>query len=173
MESHAIETARLRLRPCRIDDLQSIHKLWTNDHIRHFLFDEREVSMSEARSFIEASVVNFEEKGYGLWLVFLRDRDSLAGFAGFLRSEDESPNLIYGIHPDFCRAGYATEAVRAVLNYGLQTLGLPGVRADVDEPNTDSVRVLEKLGLKLKDRREVNGRPLRYYYLSNQDSGEN
>ena len=52
--------------------------------------------------------------GYGLWLVFEREGDRLAGFAGFLQSEGKAPNLIYGLHPDFCGKGYATEAAGAV-----------------------------------------------------------
>jgi RimJ/RimL family protein N-acetyltransferase len=34
------------------------------------------------------------------------------------------------------------------------------VRADVDEPNLASIRVLEKLGMARTGRRIVNGRPL-------------
>jgi RimJ/RimL family protein N-acetyltransferase len=34
-----------------------------------------------------------------------------------------------------------------VLSYALEGLALPQVKADVDEPNVASVRVLEKLGM--------------------------
>jgi RimJ/RimL family protein N-acetyltransferase len=158
-----LETSRLRLRPCRIEDLERIHVLWTNNRVRRFLFDDRIITRDEARSFVESSISNFEQHGYGIWLVFQRDSNELAGFVGFLASAAEAPNLIYGIHPDFCGAGYATEAASTVLSYALENLELPKVRADVDEPNVESVRVLEKLGMKRTNRAIVKGRLLLYF----------
>ncbi|HLL69907.1 MAG TPA: GNAT family N-acetyltransferase [Pyrinomonadaceae bacterium] len=158
-----LETSRLRLRPCRLEDLELVQALWTNERVRRFLFDGRVISPDEARSFVEASLANFEQYGYGLWLVFARGAKQFVGFAGFLRSEEGMPNLIYGIHPDFWSEGYATEAAGAVLSYAFESLGLSQVKADVDEPNVESVRVLEKLGMKRVNRAVVNGRTLLYF----------
>lgn len=165
-DDHELETTRLWLRACRIDQIERAYDLWSNEHIRHFLFDGRVISPDEARSFVEASLGNFEHLGYGLWLVFEREGDCLVGFAGFLQSEGKAPNLIYGVHPDFCGKGYATEAAGAVLKYALESLALPLVQADVDEPNVKSVRVLEKLGMKRTGRAIVAGRPLVYFQAS-------
>jgi RimJ/RimL family protein N-acetyltransferase len=163
MMSCVLETTRLQLRPCQIEDIQLVHTLWTNDRIRYFLFDNRVISSDEARSHIEDSLANFEQYGYGLWLVFVRDIDRFVGFAGFLPSEEGTPSLIYGVHPDRWGYGYATEAASAVLSYALEKLALPKVRADVDEPNIASVRVLEKLGMRRTGREVVNGHPLLYF----------
>jgi RimJ/RimL family protein N-acetyltransferase len=146
-----------------LEDILLVHELWTNSHIRHFLFDEREISLDETRLFIETSIANFEQHGYGLWLLFKRDKNRLIGFAGLLHSAENAPNLIYGVHPDFGGHGYATEAARAVLDYACETLALPLVKADVDEPNVVSVRVLEKLGMRQTHRDEAQGRPLLYF----------
>ena len=117
---HELETSRLRLQPCRIEDIERTHALWTEERVRRFLFDDRVISEAEARSFIEASLANFERHGYGLWLILARDTNHLVGFAGLLHSEEEAPNLIYGIHPDFVGEGYATEAAGRVLRYALR-----------------------------------------------------
>ena len=163
MLRHELETSRLRLQPCRIDDIERVHALWTDAHVRRFLFDDRVISLPEARSFVEASLANFSQHGYGLWLIFTRESNHLIGFAGLLRSEEEAPNLIYGIHPDFAGEGHATEAASRVLRYALETLALAKVKADVDEPNVESVRVLEKLNMKRVNRAVVDGRPLLYF----------
>jgi ribosomal-protein-alanine N-acetyltransferase len=73
------------------------------------------------------------------------------------------PNLVYGTHPQFCTQGYVTEAAAAVFNYGLHTLNLFNVNADVDEPNTASVRVLQKLGMQQVRSVTVNDRRLLYF----------
>jgi ribosomal-protein-alanine N-acetyltransferase len=160
---HELETSRLRLQPCRIEDIERTHALWTEEHVRRFLFDDRVISHAEARSFMEASLENFERYGYGLWLIRERDTDQLAGFAGLLRSEEDAPNVIYGIHPDFVGKGYATEAASGVLAYAFESLALFKVKADVDEPNVESVRVLEKLKMTQVNRAVTGGRPLLYF----------
>ena len=158
-----LTTPRLDLRTIQLEDLELAHDLWTNAEVRRFLFDDRVISVDEARALIEASLKNFEERGYGLWLAFSRDTGTLVGFAGFISSSDESPNLVYGVHPDFCGSGFATEAATAVLDYAFETLALSSVKADVDEPNAASVRILEKLGMTRVRRAIVSGRPLLYY----------
>lgn len=160
-----LHTDRLRLRPCRIDDLDSLHELWTEADVRRFLFDDRQISEEEARSFIDASAVNFTERGYGLWLFFEHQSDLIAGFAGLLHSSQEPPSLIFGTRPQLWNSGYAREAARAVLRYAFDVLGTERVVADVDEPNEASVRVLEALGMSLVRRAIVNGRPLLYYEI--------
>lgn len=158
-----LSTERLTLRPIRIDDEDVVFDLWTSDTVRRFLFDDRCVSLEETRSFIEASIASFEQSGYGLWLVFLRGTELLAGFAGFLWSTPGAPNLIYGLRAELCGNGYATEAATAVLRYASETLGLRLVKADVDEPNVESIRVLERLGMKQVNRALVDGRWVLYY----------
>ena len=158
-----LTTQRLDLRSIKVEDLQLAHDLWTNAEVRRFLFDDREILLDEARALIEASLKNFEEHGYGLWLAFSRDTGVLVGFAGFLSSSDESPNLVYGVHPEFCGNGFASEAATAVLDYAFETLALSSVKADVDEPNVVSVRILEKLGMTQIRRALVDGRVLLYY----------
>jgi len=170
MQSDQLESARLKLRPCRMDDLPAVHQLWTDNHVRHFLFDDHAIPLDEARALIEDSLASFQQRGHGLWLVFTREPDDLIGFAGLLGPEASAPSLVYGIYPDYCGKGYATEAAHAVLRYGLERLRLPRVAADVDEPNTASVRVLEKLGLKRRGREIVRGRPLLYYETTPADS---
>jgi ribosomal-protein-alanine N-acetyltransferase len=177
------KTPRLQLRPSMLADLPWVHPLWTHAQIRQFLFDDRVISVDESRTLIEASLAHFEHYGYGLWLVFADanandvnakgfDADEAIeveqpiGFAGALPTEDASslvPSLIYGIHPNFWRRSYATEAMNAVVDYLLTQLAFQRVIADVDEPNLASIRVLLKLNLVQTKRAIVNHHPLLYF----------
>ena len=141
-----------------MEDLLLVRALWINEQIRYFLFDNLIISLEEARTFVKESLETFQQYGYGLWLVY-RGNDAPLGFAGLLRSPP--PNLIYGVHPYWWGQGYATEAASAVLSYSSKLV--TRVRADVDEPNRASVRVLEKLGLKRTGQAEVQGRSLLYF----------
>lgn len=158
----SIETPRLKLKLCHLKDLGAIHTLWTNDRIRYFLFDDRVISSDEARSFIQDSLTNFEQHGYGLWLIYLRKNHALIGFAGCLQSENATPSLIYGIHPDYWNEGYATEAASTVLRY-VSSLEFIRIVADVDEPNIASIQVLKKLGMRQTKQAVINQKPLLYF----------
>lgn len=156
----ALETPRLALRPSAASDLDRVHALWTDPHVRHFLFDDRVLSREEAASHLRTSVESFGRRGYGLWLVCERGSPAIVGFTGLLHQEEAAPQLLYGFRREHCGRGYATEAARAVLGHAFRRLALPRVAADVDEPNVASVRVLEKLGMTPTGRRFEEGRPL-------------
>lgn len=161
-----IETERLQLVPCCLEDLSEIHALWTNDKVKYFLFDNRTISPEESRAFVETSVDNFAKRGYGIWLIYGRVNENFIGFAGLLKSDGEMPRLLYGLHPDYWKHGYATEAAQGVVDYAFNVLGFVSVASDVDEPNADSVRILERLGMKQTNRAVVNGNPILYYEIT-------
>jgi RimJ/RimL family protein N-acetyltransferase len=93
--------------------------------------------------------------GYGPWLVVVRDRAAVAGSAGFVGKPNEHGEieLGYGIHPAFRNRGYASEAARALVDWGLTQPGVERVLATCDAENHASIRVLEKTGLRRSGRR--------------------
>lgn len=95
----------------------------------------------------------------GGWVQFsLEERASgrLVGDIG-LSPADGEPGVIkvgYTVSPAFQGRGYATEAVGALVSYAFETLGVDVVRAYADAENTPSIRVAEKVGLRLIERFE-------------------
>lgn len=165
-----LETPRLRLRPIALEDLSTFHALCVEPSVRRFLFDDRSVSLDEARGFVEGSLANFTQRGWGLWRVDAGEGAEPAGFAGFLRSEEGLPDLIYATHPARAGAGQATEAARAVLDHVFGLGRVKRVVASVDEPNTASIRVLEKLGMRLMRRDPGAAGALLHYELERSSS---
>ncbi|WP_315790055.1 GNAT family N-acetyltransferase [Fischerella sp. JS2] len=160
-----LHTDRLHLRPCQLENLDSLHELWCDADIRRFLFDDRQISSEEAQSFIEASIASFRNHGYGIWLFFDNHNDQIAGFVGLLQFTEAAPSLIFGVRSQFWGRGYATEATLAVLDHAFTDLGIKYIVADVDEPNDRSIRVLDKIGMSQTKRAIVNERPLLYYEI--------
>ena len=60
----------------------------------------------------------------------------------------------YTIAPAFQGRGYATEAVGALVDYALAVLGADVVRAHASAENVPSLRVAEKVGMRLVERLE-------------------
>lgn len=83
--------------------------------------------------------------GFGAWVIVERDTNTVVGDAGFLGppGEDGIVEVGYSVLPDRRRRGYATEAVRALLEWALAQPGVREVVAHCDPDNVGSIRVLE------------------------------
>jgi len=154
---HVLSTGRLVLRPVTADDHAALLAHWTQPDVRRFLFDGAALSAAEVTEIIEESIGDFAARGYGIWIIELdsgaragagaEPRPGLVGTAGLRPLEDSGLEILYSLAPGTWGKGYATEAARAVMDYGLGPLGLPEVLAEVDEGNTASVAVVKRLGM--------------------------
>ena len=142
-----LSTERLVLRPVTADDHAALLAHWTQPDVRRFLFDGAALSAAEVTETIEESIRDFAASGYGIWLIELGQGTGLVGTAGLRPLEDSGLEIFYSLAPGSWGRGYATEAARAVVEYGLGPLGLPEVLAEVDEGNTASVAVVKRLGM--------------------------
>ena len=163
----ALETPRLRLRPCTAADIDAVHALWTDPSVRRWLWDDQVIDRATAEEVVTASEASFAASGYGQWCVALREAEGLAGFAG-LREIGETPEveILYGFEPAQWGRGLATEAARVVLAHGFDTLGHERIAGRTDTPNRASARVLERLGMSFEGERLVGDLPNLHYGLT-------
>jgi ribosomal-protein-alanine N-acetyltransferase len=90
----------------------------------------------------------------------IAERDALPGFYGLIwkdgavigTAQAADGEIGYLVAKAAWGQGYATEAARALVAYGFDTLGWPEVRAKVWADNPASSRVLEKLGFREAER---------------------
>jgi RimJ/RimL family protein N-acetyltransferase len=148
---HVLSTERLVLRPVTADDHAALLAHWTQPEVRRFLFDGAAPSAAEVAETIEESIGHFAARGFGIWLIELGSgvgtAAGLAGTAGLRPLEESGLEIFYSLAPGAWGHGYATEAARAVMEYGLGPLALPEVLAEVDEGNAASVAVVKRLGM--------------------------
>jgi RimJ/RimL family protein N-acetyltransferase len=96
------------------------------------------------------------EPGWVQFSVVEQASDEIVGDVGMSPADDE-PGVIkvgYTIDPRSQGRGYATEVVRALIDYAFETLGATTVRAYADADNLASIRVMEKVGLTFQERFE-------------------
>ncbi|MCM3904905.1 MAG: GNAT family N-acetyltransferase [Pyrinomonadaceae bacterium] len=162
-----IETARLRLRPFGRDDVDDLHRLWTEPEVRQYLWDDEVITRDRVESLINTSLTSFENHGFGLWAVLPRDEESLIGFCGFwFLHEPPTLELLYGMSPSHWHKGLATEAARAMINYGFKGLALQRVAASTDAANLASFRVMERAGMSFWKRETTNDLDTVYFAIS-------
>ena len=149
------------LRPVTADDHAALLAHWTQPDVRRFLFDGAAPSAAEVAETIEESIRDFAARGFGIWLIELgaaaglvgpatglaSTATGLVGTAGLRPLGGSGLEIFYSLAPGAWGHGYATEAARAVVEYGLGPLGLPEVLAEVDEGNAASVAVVKRLGM--------------------------
>src|SRR5687768_4585631 len=83
--------------------------------------------------------------------VVLRANERLIGYCGFFAQivdEVEELEIAYRIDPEYWSQGIATEAARAVRDYGFDQLKLTRLISLIHPENAASKRVAEKNGLK-------------------------
>ena len=78
-----------------------------------------------------------------------------------INQQHQAGELGYIFHQAFWSRGYATEATRALLDFGFGPLGLHRITATCRPENLGSARVLEKAGMtlegRLRDHRLIHG----------------
>jgi len=150
-----IETARLRLRPVAEADVAGLLAFFRDDHVRRYLLDGALVDEAWVRREIAASRDRVASGSHGLYVVMLTARGAggvvgrISGVAGF-RPDHDPPvlELVYAFLPAYTGQGFATEVGRALVEHFFASDVADVLDAAVDVPNTNSIRVLEKLGFR-------------------------
>ncbi|MGW7333246.1 GNAT family N-acetyltransferase [Streptomyces sp. NPDC054840] len=144
-----LPTDRLVLRLWRDSDLDPWAAMNADPEVRQHLGDPLTREQSEA-SMVRFRAA-FDRRGYGWWAVEVRATGEFIGFAGMDHVDDGMPFTGVEIGWRLARAawglGYATEAARAVLAHGFDTLGLPEILAVTTAGNLRSQAVMRRIGM--------------------------
>ena len=147
-----IETERLTLRPFRLSDASDVQRLAGERDIADTTMTipyPYEDGMAEEWIAGEEAACN---NGKSMTLaIVLHDDECLVGAVGLkIEREHDKAELGYWIGRPFWHRGYATEAARALLDYGFSDLQLNRIQAAHMARNPPSGRVMQKLGMRFE-----------------------
>lgn len=144
---HTLETGRLRLRMFRNDDIDAYHAMCSDPEVMQFMADGKPLTRLEAWRQMAAILGHWQLRGYGSWVLEEKSSGRLIGRAGFINPETwPALEIGWALARESWGRGYATEAARAVLDYGRARLGIARVISLIHPQNTRSVGVAERLG---------------------------
>lgn len=105
-------------------------------------------SRAEVEEGMERWLRHWDEHGFGVWLAEDRATGEPVGRAGlsYHRAWPDDPEAGWWIAPAWQGRGLATEAGRAAVDLGLETLGFRRLVSICIESNVASRRVMAKLG---------------------------
>jgi len=144
-----IKTERLILKALQLSDGWDVRRMAGNSRVaENTLYMPFPYPEGVAEEWISTHATEFFEKRQLILGIFLKKDKTLVGCIGLtLKMEIENAELGYWIGEEHWNSGYATEAARAIIAYGFQTLQLHKIYAYYFSTNDASGRVLEKAGM--------------------------
>ncbi|MGP4062432.1 GNAT family N-acetyltransferase [Halobacillus sp. H74] len=131
-----LHTERLKLTPCTNESLMtySTNGYEPGPHIEMYLEELKK----------EASVL-----GWGVWLIVDKQTNEIIGDMGFKGKPDEEKavEVGYGIESAQQNKGFATEALKSIIEWAFNTGSVNKIMAECLEDNAPSIRVLEKVNM--------------------------
>jgi RimJ/RimL family protein N-acetyltransferase len=141
-------TERLIIRHLRTDDAAFILRLVNEPSWLRHIGDKGVKTIGDAERYIlNGPVRMYRDKGFGLYLVTLKDQHAPIGICGLIKREAlENVDLGFAFAADYWGNGYAYESAAATLAHGKADFGLRRIVAIVSAENAASIKLLAKLG---------------------------
>jgi ribosomal-protein-alanine N-acetyltransferase len=165
-----LETARLRLRMFRSEDLDELCAITRDPEAMRFIGDGHPLTRKETEANLSSIIRAFRRRGFGRWAVVKKDGGALVGYCGLSHGIAEvGVELAYLFSRAEWGRGLATEAAAATLRYGFERLRADSIAGLTRHENLRSRRVLERLNMRYLRPRHFYGYSCAWYAISRSD----
>jgi RimJ/RimL family protein N-acetyltransferase len=166
MSSHTylLQTQRLGFRRYRASDGESLRPVFSDPYAAKFY--PAMGAQEGIDNWIRWNLKHYEDFGFGLWVLEVLESGVFVGDAGITYQTVEEQRVLeigWHIHPNFRARGFATEAGRACLRFGFDTLNATTLCSIVDPANTASSTVASRVHLHQRHVMSTQGPMLLYY----------
>ncbi|PFC13343.1 alanine acetyltransferase [Bacillus cereus] len=160
-----LETERLVLRWFDIKDAPFILELVNDPAWIQFIGDKRIKNLEDATKYILNGPVDMYNKmGFGLYLVERKEDLTPLGMCGLIKRDSlEDVDIGFAFLEKFRSKGYGFESASAVIDYGVQNLGMKRIVAITTIDNINSGKLLEKVGLQFEKIISDSGEDLKLF----------
>lgn len=147
-ELFVLETTGLTLRQMIPGDLDFLAAMLGHPEVMtHY---PKVLDREEVKGWLDRTLGCYARAGHGFWMVERKGSGEKVGQVGLLPKEINGRaevEVAYMVHRDFWRQGIASEAARACVEYGLETLQASRIVAMIRPKNSASLAVSAKLGM--------------------------
>ena len=145
-----LETERLILRPVEESDAPDLFSIMNDPGVTANLLISPPFPEDRVIAWIRSRREAWEKKERLAAAVVLKESGELIGTCSLMNVcwEHMNAELIYWLGKEFWGKGYMTEAVRRMVQFGFEELGLERISVGCFARNKASARVIEKLGFK-------------------------
>jgi len=146
-----LETERLILRQYTLADAEDMYSNWASDpEVTKFLTWPTHTSPDVSKKVLEDWTAQYSDGGFYNWAIVLKATGSVIGNISVVRlnSAAEAADVGYALGRAFWGRGIMPEALKAVIAFLFDEVGLSRVAACHDANNPNSGRVMDKAGMK-------------------------
>ncbi|HMK04699.1 MAG TPA: GNAT family N-acetyltransferase [Ferruginibacter sp.] len=147
---HIFETNRLLLSRFILKDAPFILELVNDPAWIRFIGDRGIRTLKAAEEYIRnGPKKSYAQFDFGLYLVKLKETGIPIGMCGLLRRDTlDDVDIGFAFLPQYTGKGYGFESAATVINHARDILGMKRILAITSVDNTNSIKLLEKLGFK-------------------------
>jgi len=148
LKTPRLETKRLLLRAVKSDDVDSIYKCWMQDEdISRYMCWKASSDIEDTKKFVKYELTQIENNQWNRWIIILKETAAVIGTCLVFYNEAECNwDISYNLGKKYWGNGYALEAMKKVLAYASQKLGMRECIAVHAIQNPASGKVISKLG---------------------------
>jgi Acetyltransferases, including N-acetylases of ribosomal proteins len=154
MKTPILETDRLILRPFCLEDAQEVYECWESDpDVSKYMFWASHNDINRTIDWVKRELGKIDADDWYRWAILSRKTGELLG-TGLIYFEEEYGKfeIAYNLGKKAWGFGYATEAMRAIMNFAKADLELKEIMGRHAKENPASGKVMEKLGFRyIKD----------------------
>jgi [ribosomal protein S5]-alanine N-acetyltransferase len=145
-----IQTERLILRMFEMTDVQCAFHHWLSDErVADNRINPAHKSVSETRERVSKIVGQYESKEFCYWAIELKETGELIGEIDLydFDSATENCEVSYSLGHRWWNQGYGTEALKAVMEFGFNTMNIHKISAAHNTDNPASGKIMRKVGM--------------------------
>ena len=146
-----LETERLILRRFVPEDAEAMYRNWCADsEVTKFLTWPPHKSVEVSRSVVQKWVDSYANDAYYQWAIVPKALGEPIGSIAAVNQNDDTEmvHIGYCIGRAWWHRGYTSEALRAVMDFFFDTVGVNRVESEHDPENPHSGMVMRKCGMK-------------------------
>ncbi|MEN3109700.1 GNAT family N-acetyltransferase [Uliginosibacterium paludis] len=145
-------THRLLVRRWNDDDIDALHEVYGDEDAMRWVGDGHAISRDDCVRWLAVTRNNYLKRGYGMFAIELRAQPGVIGFCGIVHPDGQiEPEVKYALRRSHWGQGFATEAVRGLIDHAHRRLGIDFLIATIAPANLASHRVLLKAGMRCGD----------------------
>ncbi len=148
-ELPTLETERLLLRKMSLDDAEAVLAYASDPEVTRYVIWETHRSREDSESFLRSVVGSYENAEEATWGIVYKGDRRFVGGCGIVGWDPDHARaeMGYVLSREYWGRGLMPEAVRAMIRFGFERMGLNRIEARCIAENAASARVMEKAGM--------------------------
>jgi ribosomal-protein-alanine N-acetyltransferase len=152
-EQHPVlETERLILRQITIADAEDVFAYGSDPEVTKYMIFPTHTTLADSITWLESVPWEFSHRRRFTFAITRKQDGKFIGSCGFHNFSLNHHRVMMGyvLNRNYWGNGYMTEAVREMIHFAFEEMGMHRVAATCDEDNVRSARVMDRCGMTLE-----------------------